>query len=63
MLGFEGYQVCSFESMDGYDVRQENTFNDERVKMHANPLPEDNDKAVTAQLKPLSFNVIRFQKK
>ncbi|MDD6011667.1 MAG: alpha-N-arabinofuranosidase [Oscillospiraceae bacterium] len=63
MLGFEGYQVCSFESMDGYDVRQENTFNDERVKMHANPLPEDNGTAVTAQLKPLSFNVIRFKKK
>ncbi|MDD6145699.1 MAG: alpha-N-arabinofuranosidase [Oscillospiraceae bacterium] len=63
MLGFEGYQVCAFESMDGYDVRQENTFNDERVKMHANPLPEDNGTAVTAQLKPLSFNVIRFKKK
>lgn len=63
MLGFESYQVCSFESMDGYDVRQENTFNDERVNMHANPLPEDSGKAVTAQLKPLSFNVIRFKKK
>lgn len=63
MLGFEGYQVCAFESMDGYDVRQENTFNDERVKMHVNPLPEDSGKAVTAQLKPLSFNVIRFKKK
>ena len=48
--------------MDGYDIKLENTFDDEKVKMHLNPLPEENGKITTAELKPLSFNVIRFKK-
>ena len=62
LLGFEGYKAVAFESMDGYDIKQENTFGNESVKMHSNPLPEENGKNVTACLKPLSFNVIRFKK-
>ncbi len=62
LLGFEGYKAVSHESMDGYEINAENTFDDEKVKMHLNPIPEDNGKVTTADLKPLSFNVIRFKK-
>ena len=62
LLGFEGYKVVSFESMDGYKVYQENTFDNETVKMHSNPLPTEDGKNTVANLKALSFNVIRFKK-
>ncbi len=62
LLGFEGYKVVSFDSMDGYDVKKENTFGDESVKMHSNPLPIEEGKNTVANLKALSFNVIRFKK-
>ncbi len=62
LLGFEGYRAVEFESMDGYDVYKENTFGDEGVKMHQNPLPSVDDKKIIAKLQPLSFNVIRFVK-
>ena len=62
LLGFEGYKPVSFESMDGYNVLQENTFDNETVKMHSNPLPTEDGKNVVANLKALSFNVIRFKK-
>ncbi len=62
LLGFEGYRAVAFESMDGYDVYKENTFGNEEVQMHSNPLPTEDGKTVTAQLEPLSFNVIRFEK-
>lgn len=62
LLGFEGYKAIEFSSMDGYDVKKENTFDKEDVKMHLNPLPVSNGKVTTAELKPLSFNVIRFKK-
>ena len=62
LLGFEGYKAVSFESMDGYNVYQENTFDNETVKMHSNPLPTEDGKDVVANLKALSFNIIRFKK-
>ena len=62
LLGFEGYKVVSFESMDGYNVYQENTFDNETVKMHSNSLPAEDGKNTVANLKALSFNVIRFKK-
>ena len=62
LLGFEGYKVVSFESMDGYNVYQENTFDNETVRMHANPLPVEDGKNIVANLKALSFNIIRFKK-
>ena len=62
LLGFEGYKVVSFESMDGYNVYQENTFDNETVKMHSNPLPTEDGKNIVANLKALSFNIIRFKK-
>ena len=62
LLGFEGYKAVSFDSMDGYDIKKENTFGDESVKMHSNPLPTEDGKNTVANLKSLSFNVIRFKK-
>ncbi|MBQ1996649.1 MAG: alpha-N-arabinofuranosidase, partial [Clostridia bacterium] len=62
LLDFDGYKAVEFSSMDGYDIKQENTFDKEDVKMHLNPLPEFDGKVTTAELKPLSFNVIRFKK-
>ena len=62
LLGFEGYKAVSFESMDGYNVYQENTFDNETVKMHLNPLPTEDGKNIVANLKALSFNIIRFKK-
>ena len=62
LLGFEGYKAVSFESMDGYNVLQENTFDNEVVKMHSNPVPPTDGKNTEINLKALSFNVIRFKK-
>ena len=62
LLGFEGYRAVEFESMDGYDVYKENTFGDEGVTMHQNPLPAVDGTNAVAELKPLSFNVLRFKK-
>lgn len=58
LLGFEDYKAVSFESMDGYNVYEVNTFKDEKVRMHQNPVPKDK----TVSIKPLSYNVIRFKK-
>ena len=58
LLGFEGYKAVSFDSMDGYNVLEVNTFGDEKVKMHSNAVPKDE----TVSLKPLSFNVVRYKK-
>ena len=62
LLGFDGYKAVAFESMDGYDVLQENTFDKEVVKMHANPVPATDGGNTEINLKALSFNVIRFKK-
>ncbi len=62
LLGFDGYKAISFESMDGYNVLQENTFDKEVVKMHTNPVPVTDGKNTEINLKALSFNVIRFKK-
>ncbi len=62
LLGFEGYQAVSFESMDGFGVLEENGFDCEKVTMHSNPVPKTDGNTTTANLKPLSFNVIRFKK-
>ena len=60
--GFDGYKAVSFESMDGYGVLETNGFDSEKVTMHHNPVPETDGFVTTAELKPLSFNVIRFKK-
>lgn len=62
LLGFDGYQAVSFDSMDGYGVLEENGFDGEKVTVHGNPVPTTDRDTTTVQLKPLSFNVIRFKK-
>ena len=62
LLGFEGYKPVSAEALEGFDVHQENTFDDERVCMKKKDLPVEEGKGYTAELAPLSFNVIRFKK-
>ncbi len=62
LLGFEGYQPVSCEALEGFDVLQENTFGDERVRMRSKELPVSDGKITTAELEPLSFSVIRFKK-
>ena len=62
LLDFEGYRPYAFDSMDGYNVLDENTFDNEKVRMHSNALPTLDGKNAVAVLKPLSFNVIRFKK-
>ena len=48
--------------MDGYDKSDVNSFVNPFVKPHNNPLPEFDDKTLTAQIKPFSWNVIRLKK-
>ena len=48
--------------MDGYDKSDVNSFENPFVKPHNNPLPEFDDKTLTAQIKPFSWNVIRLKK-
>lgn len=62
LMDFEGYKPFEFISMDGYDKKAENTFDNVVVKPHNNPLPEIDDSILTAELKPFSWNVIRLKK-
>ena len=62
LLDFDGYKPFEFISMDGYDKNDVNSFENPFVKPHNNPLPELDDKTLTAQIKPFSWNVIRLKK-
>ena len=62
LLDFDGYKPFEFISMDGYDKNDVNSFENPFVKPHNNPLPEFDDKTLTAQIKPFSWNVIRLKK-
>ncbi|MGN0458168.1 MAG: alpha-N-arabinofuranosidase [Eubacterium sp.] len=62
LMDFEGYKPVQFISMDGYDKKAENGFDAENVKPHKNELPLADGNIITAELKPFSWNVIRFSK-
>lgn len=62
LLDFDGFSPVQFSSMDGYNKLDENTFQNERVRPHENPLPTVDDRVLTANLKPFSWNVIRLKK-
>ena len=62
LLDFDGYKPFEFISMDGYDKNDVNSFENPFVKPHNNPLPEFDNKTLTAQIKPFSWNVIRWKK-
>ncbi len=63
LMDFDGYEPFGFTSMDGYDKKAENGFLDIAVKPHSNDLPIIDNKLLTAQLEPFSWNVIRLKKK
>ena len=62
LMDFEGYKPCEFISMGGYGRKDENTFDDIKVKPHNNPVPSLDGKNLTVELKPFSWNVIRLKK-
>lgn len=62
LMDFDGYKPFEFISMDGYDKKAENTFDNVAVKPHLNPLPAMDGALLTAELKPFSWNVIRLKK-
>lgn len=62
LMDFEGYKPYEFISMDGCDKKAENGFINADVKPHRNGVPVIDDKILTAQLEPFSWNVIRLKK-
>lgn len=62
LLDFDGYQPVEFISMDGYDKEDTNDFGAEKVVPHSNSLPKRDGSECTVELKPFSWNVIRFKK-
>ena len=60
LMDFKGYKPYEFISMDGYDKKAENTFGAVNVKPHTNPVPTLDGSILTAELKPMSWNVIKL---
>lgn len=60
LMDFDGYKPYEFISMDGYDKKAENTFGAVNVKPHTNPVPTLDGSILTAELKPMSWNVIKL---
>ena len=62
LMDFGGYKPCEFISMDGYHKKDENFFDNVKVKPHNNPVPAVDGTQLTVELNPLSWNVIRLKK-
>ena len=62
LLDFEGYKPYEFISMDGYDKNDENSLDNPFVKPHKNAVPEIDNNCATINVKPFSWNVIKFKK-
>ena len=62
LMDFEGFKPYEFISMDGYNKKQENSFEGVVVKPHQNTLPSIDNSILTAELKPFSWNVIKLKK-
>ena len=45
-----------------YDKKDENFFDNIKVRPHNNPVPAIDGTQLTVELKPLSWNVIRLKK-
>lgn len=61
LMDFDGFKPYEFISMDGHGKLEENTFDNIIVKPHTNPVPKMDEKILTAELKPFSWNVIRLK--
>lgn len=62
LLDMDGYRPFEFISMDGFGAKEENGFEKSPVLPHKNEVPKTDKGNTTAQLKPFSWNVIRFKK-
>lgn len=63
LMDFEGYVPVEYISMDGYNKKEENSFDAVHVKPHSNELPLLENSTLTVAMKPFSWNVIRLKKK
>lgn len=62
LMDFDGFKPYSFISMDGYDKKAENYFDNINVRSHENPVPAADGSVLTVPMKPFSWNVIRLKK-
>lgn len=62
LLDFDGYNPVEFISMDGHDKNDVNGFDAPFVTPHNNPLPVAEDDVLKVEVKPFSWNVVRFKK-
>ena len=62
LMDFDGFKPTEFISMDGYNKKDENSFETELVKPHTNALSTIENGVMTAHLKPFSWNVIKISK-
>lgn len=62
LMDFDGYKPIEFISMDGYNKKDVNGFDNPFVKPHKNELPVIDNSTVIVNVKPFSWNVIRFSK-
>ena len=63
LLDFENFQVIDCIEMSGYDIKAENSAIATPVKPFKAENPDFDGKNLTVNLKPLSWNVIRLEKK
>ncbi len=62
LLDFDGFAPVEFISMDGHSKYDVNGIDNPFVKPHNNELPLVDGKTVTLDIKPFSWNVLRFKK-
>lgn len=63
LLDFDGFRVIDAIEMSGYDVKAENGVTNCPVKPFKKEKPVIDGKTMSVPLKPLSWNVIRLEKK
>lgn len=63
LLDFDGFRVIDAIEISGYDVKAENGVTDCPVKPFKKEKPVIDGKTMSVPLKPLSWNVIRLEKK
>lgn len=63
LLDFENFEVLEHIEMSGFDPKEENNVTSGKVKPFKAEKPQLNGKTLTAELKPLSWNVIRLAKR
>ncbi len=62
LLGFENYKPFEYTAMEGFGLKQENTFGNISVRPKNKPVPTVDGTNLELKLAPLSWNVIRLKK-